>query len=128
MELDASHLHVTIQRLVPELVLVTMDAEVFAISVDLLRSSVDRSVEQLRTAKHSHDAMPPHNTTPGQETTKLVHREKMFFFVGSLTREIIYSVVAEDLEDACRLFRSSPRRDSPIFSIIKTETEIYLAQ
>ena len=61
-------------------------------------------------------------------TSRLVHRERKFFFVGLVRREIVYSVVADSLDDAWKQFLSSSRSDIPILSVIKTETEIYLAQ
>ena len=65
---------------------------------------------------------------PAQESMRLVHRERKFFFVGELRREVIYSVVAEDLAAAWENFRASRFAQVPIFSVIKTESEIYLAQ
>ena len=64
--------------------------------------------------------------TPPQ--TRLVYRESKFFFVGSYRREVIYSVVALNFDEAWKCFKSSPQSAEEIISIIKTETEIYLAQ
>jgi len=57
-----------------------------------------------------------------------VHRERKYYFVGAQRREVIFSVVADSLEEAWKSFESSPNQAEPIFSVIKTETEIYLAQ
>jgi hypothetical protein len=76
---------------------------------------VDRSIEEAASVQFA-------------LTSKLVHRERKYFFVGAHQREVVYSVVAESLEEAWDSFRSSPHRSHEILSVIKTETEIYLAQ
>lgn len=40
--------------------------------------------------------------------------------------EVIYSVVAEDLSAAWQHFRNSRFASTPIFSVIKADSEIYL--
>jgi len=59
---------------------------------------------------------------------KLVRRERSFYFVGLHRREVIYSVVAATIEEAWQEFRSSAQAGAEILFVIKTETEIYLAQ
>lgn|GEM_PF-4571926 len=49
-------------------------------------------------------------------------------YYGLVQREVIFTVAADSLEEAWNLFLSSSKRETPIFSVIKTETEIYLAQ
>jgi hypothetical protein len=61
-------------------------------------------------------------------TTQLVHRERKYFFVGASQREVVYSVVADSLQEAWTSFRASSSQNLDIFSVIKTETEIYLAR
>jgi hypothetical protein len=58
---------------------------------------------------------------------KLVQQELRFYFVGQTKREVIFSVVAESLDDAWQQFCASGRSASEAFVIIKTQTEIYLA-
>ena len=77
------------------------------------------------TAEASHSA--PRLPAPVFHDPKH-HRERKYFFIGLLRRDVIYSVAAESLEEAWNLFLSSSKREIPIFSVIKTETEIYLAQ
>jgi hypothetical protein len=67
-----------------------------------------------------------HPSLPQQAPSRLVHRELKFFFVAADDRAVVFSVVADSLDDAWRSFRRSPRSHIPIFSVIKTETEIYL--
>ncbi len=59
--------------------------------------------------------------------SKVVFREQKFFFIGLDRREVLYSVVAASLEEAWRRYEASAKSREPIFSVIKTETEIYLA-
>jgi hypothetical protein len=47
--------------------------------------------------------------------------------VGRTSREVIFSVLADSLEEARQKFRASGRSDSDALFIIKTETSIYLA-
>lgn len=60
--------------------------------------------------------------------TRTVYRECKYFFVGLHRREVIFSVIAPSLDDAWQAFRSAGGSSDQVFSIIKTETEIYLAQ
>jgi len=47
--------------------------------------------------------------------------------VGRTKREVIFTVLADSLDEARQKFRASGRPDSDALFIIKTETEIYLA-
>jgi hypothetical protein len=58
---------------------------------------------------------------------QLVQQERRFYFIGRTDRRVIFTVLAESLEDARQKFRVSGRPDSDALFIIKTETEIYLA-
>ena len=60
--------------------------------------------------------------------TRIVHQEKNFFFVGSDKREVVFSTAANSMEDAWQRFHSSKSSTTSIMFVIKTETEIYLAQ
>ncbi len=117
LEIEQQFLGLALARIFGQLVAVILTAESFQNDLDLLGASVDRS------AGRGDSALMKVSTT-----SKLVHRERKFFFVGSLQREVVYSVVADSLDEAWRQFRLSNRRNIPIFSVIKTETEIYLAQ
>jgi hypothetical protein len=93
-----------LRRIVAELIFVH-------ISVDLCSDSVDRS--------------------SGDEThamAKLVQQERKFYFVGANQREVIYSVEADSLDDAWQKFHATAHTRAEILFVIKTETEIYLAQ
>ena len=58
---------------------------------------------------------------------QIVQQERRFYFIGRLKREVIFTVLAESLDDARQKFRASGHPDSDALFIIKTETEIYLA-
>ena len=58
---------------------------------------------------------------------QLVQQERRFYFIGRTQREVIFSVLADSLDEARQKFRASGRPDSDALFIIKTETEIYLA-
>lgn len=114
-ERDNGSIGLGLARLLGELICVMVWAKSFQTSLDLRAVFVDRSIEEAASVQLA-------------LTSKLVHRERKYFFVGAYRREVIYSVVADSLEEAWRSFRSSPLQSEQIFSVIKTETEIYLAQ
>jgi site-specific DNA-methyltransferase (adenine-specific) len=59
---------------------------------------------------------------------KLVQQECRFYFIGASNRRVIFSVAAESLDEAREKFLASGHSDSDALFVIKTETEIYLAQ
>jgi hypothetical protein len=65
-------------------------------------------------------------STDGNE--KLVRRECRYHFVGAHRREVVCTVTASNMEEARALFAASSESGTPILLIVKTETEIYLAQ
>ena len=58
---------------------------------------------------------------------QLVQQERRFYFVGRTKREILFTVLADSLDEARQKFRNAGNCDSDALFIIKTETEIYLA-
>ena len=58
---------------------------------------------------------------------QLVQQERRFYFIGRADRRVIFSVLADSLDEARQKFRASGRSDSDALFIIKTETSIYLA-
>jgi len=57
---------------------------------------------------------------------QLVQQERRFYFIGRTDRRVIFTFLADSLDDAWAKFRASGRSDSDALFIIKTETEIYL--
>jgi predicted RNA methylase len=109
-------LELSLNRLCSELVSVRVTLNFSEISLDLFTDPVDRSTWM---------KSPPMETAP---TTRLVRRERNFYFVGAARREVVFSASATDLDDAWSKFGSSFERDTQVIFVIKTETEIYLAQ
>jgi hypothetical protein len=58
---------------------------------------------------------------------QLVQQERRFYFIGRTKHEILFTVLADSLDEARQEFRNAGHPDSDALFIIKTETEIYLA-
>jgi hypothetical protein len=58
---------------------------------------------------------------------QLLQQERRFYFIGRTNREILFTVLADSLDEARQKFRNDGHPDSDALFIIKTETEIYLA-
>jgi site-specific DNA-methyltransferase (adenine-specific) len=57
---------------------------------------------------------------------QLVQQERRFYFVGRTKREILFTALADSLEEARQKFRNAGQPESDALFIIKTETESYL--
>jgi site-specific DNA-methyltransferase (adenine-specific) len=66
--------------------------------------------------------------SPVPRQLKLVQQECRFYFIGQTDRRVIFSVTAESLDKARDKFLASGHAASDAIFIIKTATEIYLAQ
>jgi site-specific DNA-methyltransferase (adenine-specific) len=113
IEFDAEFAWLGARRVMGELLAVVFVAACHAPSLDVRLLFMDRSDPESFS-------MAP--------LTKLVQRECRFYFIGLLRREVIYSVEAPSLDEAWQAFHRSPISSESVFSVIKTETEIYLAQ
>jgi site-specific DNA-methyltransferase (adenine-specific) len=107
-ELSAEFLTLSLRRLCSNLVQVEISIASVQFSVDPSRVSMDRS-------------------KCVSASLQLVQRERRFYFIGRADRRILFSVLADSLEDALQKFRASGHSSSDALFIIKTETEIYLA-
>jgi len=115
-DLEFESLNLSMRRTCAELIQVDLSVSCTTFSLDLRSDPMDRSNSTL-------------NRALGMSTeTKLVHQERRFYFVGDHLREVIYSVVAENMQEAIRRFQSSDHAATRLLFVIKTETEIYLAQ
>jgi site-specific DNA-methyltransferase (adenine-specific) len=110
---DQAWIHLTLVRLCSDLVQVQFSAICIQIDLDLAPRSMDRSNSALNRAARMSTQF------------KLVQKELRFYVVGETKREVIFSVLAESLDDAWQKFRASGRPASDALFIIKTETEIY---
>ncbi|MFZ0819515.1 MAG: site-specific DNA-methyltransferase [Candidatus Acidiferrales bacterium] len=130
VEFEDSSLGLALSRVVAELVVVQIgtvvlhtDPEASAKSfskkypndLDLPVCFVDRSMQR------------PSAAMTAEIPTRLVHKERNFFFVGSEKREVVFSTAAQSIEEAWQRFHSSNRSKIVVLFVIKTETEIYLA-
>ena len=114
-EFECQSVNLSLGRICSELVQVEISVSCLQISVDLPSRSMDRSRCAIKR-------------TAGMSTQfKLVHQEIRFHFIGVLSREVIFSVLAESLDDAWQKFQSSGHSESHALFIIRSETEIYLA-
>jgi hypothetical protein len=95
---------VAVSRIVAELIFVQ-------ISVDLGGASVDRSMKRKPSLMQT-----------------LVQRETKFYFIGADPREVIFSVEAESMEIAWQQFQISRYASRVVIFVVRTQTEIYLAQ
>ncbi len=116
MDSEDSSVSLTLARVCAELVFVEIRVACSENDLDLYRGSVDRSGS---TGTRAMGTLP---------SGKLVRRERSYYFVGESRREVIYSVAAATLDEAWQKFRSSAQAQTEILFVIKTETEIYLAQ
>ena len=116
IERDDEFISTTLSRIVDELIFVSTMVVCSEIDLDPAGRSMDRSVCSENRAMNALSAR------------KLVRREMSFYFVGTFRREVVYSVVARDMEEAIQKFSASTQSAIEIFLVVKTETEIYLAE
>jgi site-specific DNA-methyltransferase (adenine-specific) len=122
IEMEYNSIDHAIRRIVSQLVVVHIGAVVLQHEkndqndLDPHTRSMDRSISDTRAPM------------PGEFPTRIVHHELNFFFVGSDKREVIFSTAANSMEDAWHRFHGSKSSRVSVLFVIKTETEIYLAQ
>ncbi len=121
-ELSAEFLSLSLRRLCSNLVQLEISVACLQFSVDPPSDPMDRSCSGRssdRLASASKRCMSPQ--------LQLVQQERRFYFVGRTKREILFTVLADSLDEARQKFRNAGHPDSDALFIIKTETEIYLA-
>jgi site-specific DNA-methyltransferase (adenine-specific) len=116
IERDEGFISTTLSRIAAELIFVSVTAVSMAIDLDLVGRSMDRS---MCSGNGAMDAL---------NARKLVRSERSFYFVGSHRREVVYSVIARDMEEAIQKFSASTQSGVAILLVVKTETEIYLTE
>ena len=149
-EFSLDFVHLAVKRLCSNLVQVQISVVSVQFSVDPSRDPMDRS-----SSAHSRSvilsggcgAKDPSTGVPhtpflrvgsavdfqlsivGSMSPQLqpIHHERRFYFIGRTDRRVIFSVLADSLDDARQQFRNSGHPDSDAIFIIATETEIYLA-
>ena len=139
-ELSAEFLSLGLRRICSNLVQIALSLSALEISFSSLDFSVDPLTDPMDRSKCTHSravissaarnlssvlAGATFSRMPPQ--LQLVQQERRFYFIGRTKREVIFSVLADSLDEACQKFRASGRPDSDALFIIKTETEIYVA-
>src|SRR5437879_11862028 len=100
-ELSLDYLQLSIRRICSDLVQVGISVACVQFSVDPLRDSMDRS-----------KCVPP--------SLQLVQSERRFYFIGRTDRRILFSVLANSLDEALQKFHASGHSPSHALFIIKT--------
>ena len=151
-ELSADFLALSLRRICSNLVQVDLSLSSFQFSLDPFPDPMDRSSSAgvSPTRVSSRASVAPFATRRGicfsrchvgatlsnfegrnfsrmPAQLQLVQQERRFYFIGRTDRRVIFSVLADSLDEARQKFRASGRSDSDALFIIKTETEIYLA-
>src|SRR6266700_4075707 len=142
-ELSAEFLNLSIRRICSNLVQVDLSLTCVEFSLDPFPDPMDRSCSarfcrgrasaRQASASELFSAGAPSSVCEGGDFSQmspqlqLVQQERRFYFIGRTKREVIFSVLADSLDEARQKFRASGRSDSDALFIIKTETEIYLA-
>ena len=133
-ELSAEFLTLSLRRICSNLVQVDLSLTCVQFSLDPFPDPMDRSNSELARRgfcscrfRRPSSAGAQRSPAPMSAQLQLVEQERRFYFIGRTKREVIFSVLAESLDEARQKFRASGRPDSDALFIIKTETEIYLA-
>ena len=113
-EMSLGWLSLSIRRICSDLIQVRLSVGCCEFSLDRSPCSVDRS-------------KCVHSSAEMSDQLQLVQQERRFYFIGREQRQVIFSVLAESLEEARQKFRASGRTDSEAIFIIRAELEIYLA-
>src|SRR6266404_855427 len=121
-ELSLDYVSLSIRRLCSEMVQIELSVSRIEFSLDLDSDPMDRSCSG-RSLDRSASASE-RSCMPAQ--LQLVQQERRFYFIGRTKREILFTVLADSLDEARQKFRNAGNSDSDALFIIKTETEIYL--
>jgi len=118
-ELSAEWLSLSLRRICSDLIQVQLSVGCVEFSVDPSPDPVDRSICKDSKAERTEATMPPQ--------LQLVQQDRRFYFIGREQREVIFSVLANTIEEARARFRASGYTDRDALFIVKAETVIYLA-
>jgi len=141
-DLSLDYINLSIRRLCSNLVQVQFSVASLEISFSSPHFSVDPPLDSVDRSKcvQTRDVIPTGASTPFADAQwrdlsapqmspqpQLVQQERCFYFIGRNDRRVIFSVLADSLDDARTKFRASGHPDSDALFIIKTETSIYVA-
>src|SRR6267143_444626 len=133
-ELSLDYASLSVRRICSDLVQVDLSLTCVEFSLDPFPDPMDRSNSEVaprgfcggRFTRPS-SAGAQRSPAPMPAQLQLVQQERRFYFIGRTKREVIFTVLADSLDEARQKFRASGRPDSDSLFIIKTETEMYLA-
>src|SRR6266852_508236 len=127
-ELSAEFLTLSLRRLCSNLVQVDLSLICGQFSLDPFPDPMDRSCRpRFCRGRASARLASASERSCMSPQIQLVQQERRFYFIGRAKREVIFTVLADSLDEARQKFRASGRPDSDALFIIKTETEIYLS-
>jgi site-specific DNA-methyltransferase (adenine-specific) len=140
-ELSAEFLTLSLRRICSNLVQVELFVSCFEFSFSAIQFSLDPFPDPMDRSNSDvvrgsicsgrllRRAPLPTHTRESEMSPQLqlVQQERRFYFIGRTKREVIFTVLADSLDDARQKFRASGHPDADALFIIKTETEIYLA-
>jgi hypothetical protein len=133
-ELSLDYVSLSIRRLCSEMVQIELSLSHIEFSLDLDSDPMDRSCNARRPWRAALDLRSGRGLSRAafdfscmSPQLQLVQQERRFYFIGRTKREILFTVLADSLDEARQKFRSAGLSDSDALFIIKTETEIYLA-
>jgi site-specific DNA-methyltransferase (adenine-specific) len=121
-ELSFDFLQLTVRRLCSELAHVHFSLSSFHFSIDPPPDPVDRSDRSC-----SGGFTPPSSSAEMSSSLQLVQRELRFYFIGRADRRVIFSTLADSLDEARQKYLAAGLSLSDALLIIQTETSIYLA-
>ncbi|MGC2891283.1 MAG: site-specific DNA-methyltransferase, partial [Candidatus Acidiferrum sp.] len=128
-ELALESIHLSVRRLCSNLVQLDLSVSSVQFSVDPPCVSVDRSDRAVAKSVIPTGASAPFADAQWRDLSalrmspqlQLVQQELRFHFIGRSDRRVIFSVLADSLDDARTKFRASGHPDSDALFIIKTE-------
>jgi hypothetical protein len=137
-ELSAEFLNLSVRRLCSNLVHVDLSFTCVEFSLDPQPVSEDRSDRAsprsvISSAARnlsslyvnvSQSVSESRNSSHLPSQLQLVQQERRFYFIGRTDRRVIFSVLADSLDEARQKFRASGHPDSDALFIIKTEIYI----
>jgi len=118
-DLSLEWLDLSIRRICSDLIQVGLSVSCLDLSLDLIPDPMDRSRRLRSTAGTPETQM--------RRRLQLVKQERRYYFIGREKREVIFTVLADSLDEARGKFQSSGLSTTDAILIIKAEVEIYLA-
>jgi site-specific DNA-methyltransferase (adenine-specific) len=128
-ELSAEFVSLSVRRICSDLVQVPLSLTCIEFSLDPFPDPMDRS-KCADFCAGTCSGRGPSRAAFGfsrmSPQLQLVQQECRFYFIGRSDRRVIFSVLADSLDQARQEFLASGHSDSDAILIVKTQTDIYL--